>query len=47
MGFLDSKIKILPNGREVLQMPDSVNFVIITKDKHLLLASQFRASNQQ
>lgn len=47
MGFLDSKIKILPNGREVLQMPDSVNFAIITKDKHLLLASQFRASNQQ
>lgn len=47
MGFLDSKIKVLPNGREVLQMPDSVNFAIITKDKHLLLASQFRASNQQ
>lgn len=47
MGFLDSKIKVLPNGREVLQMPDSVNFAFVTKDGYLILASQFRASNQK
>ena len=47
MGFLESKIKILPNGREVLQMPNSVNFAIVTDDDYLLLAKQFRASNQK
>lgn len=47
MGFLDSKIKTLPNGREVLQMPNSVNFAIVTDDDYLLLAKQFRASNQK
>lgn len=47
MGFLDSKIKVLPNGREVLQMPNSVNFAIVTDDNYLLLAKQFRASNEK
>lgn len=47
MGFLDSKIKVLPNGREVLQMQDSVNFAFVTKDDYLILASQFRACNGQ
>lgn len=47
MSFLGSKIKKLENGREVLEMPDSVNFAILTKDKFLLLARQFRASNRK
>lgn len=47
MGFLDSRIKVLPNGREVLQMPNSVNFAIVTDDNYLLLAKQFRASNEK
>lgn len=47
MGFLDSRIKVLPNGREVLQMPNSVNFAIVTYDNYLLLAKQFRASNEK
>ena len=47
MSFLGSKIKKLENGREVLEMQDSVNFAIVTNDDYLLLASQFRASNQK
>ena len=47
MSFLGSKIRELENGREVLEMPDSVNFAILTKDKFLLLARQFRASNRK
>lgn len=47
MSFLSSKIKKLENGREVLTMPDSINFAIVTKDNFLLLAKQFRASNQK
>lgn len=47
MSFLGSKIKKLKNGREVLVMADSVNFAIVTDDNYLLLASQFRASNQK
>lgn len=44
MGFLDSKI--ITNGdRQVLQMPNSVNFMIITKDKYMILGSQKRAGN--
>ena len=47
MSFLGSKIKKLENGREVLEMPDSVNFAIVTNNNYLLLASQFRVSNQK
>ena len=47
MSFLRSKIRELENGREVLEMPDSVNFAIVTKDKFLLLARQFRVSNRK
>ncbi|MGL5713971.1 MAG: hypothetical protein ACRCX2_13200 [Paraclostridium sp.] len=47
MGFLSSKIKSLDNGREVLEMSDSVNFLMITKDKHLVLSSQKRAGNNE
>ncbi|MGL5715716.1 MAG: hypothetical protein ACRCX2_22025 [Paraclostridium sp.] len=47
MGFLSGKIKQLNNGREVLEMPDSVNFLIISKDKKLILASQKRAGNEE
>lgn len=47
MSFLGSKIRELENGREVLEMPDSVNFAIVTNNNYLLLASQFRASNQK
>lgn len=47
MSFLGSKIKKLENGREVLEMQDSVNFAMVTDDNYLLLASQFRASNQK
>lgn len=44
MGFLDSKI--ITNGdRQVLHMPNSVNFMIITKDKYMVLGSQKRAGN--
>lgn len=45
MGFLDSKIKNLDNGRQVLEMPNSVNFGVITKDNKVLLALQSRAGN--
>lgn len=44
MGFLDSKIKNVDNGRQVLEMPNSVNFVVMTSDDILLLGSQYRAS---
>ncbi|MGL5646931.1 MAG: NUDIX domain-containing protein [Clostridium sp.] len=44
MGFLDSKIKTLENGFQVLEMPDSVNFALVTKDKYAIFASQYRAS---
>lgn len=47
MSFLGSKIRELENGREVLEMPDSVNFAIVTNNNYLLLASQFRTSNQK
>lgn len=47
MGFLSNRIKTLPNNREVLEMPNSVNFCIITKDKYLILASQKRAGNNE
>lgn len=47
MSFLGSKIKKLENGREVLEMQYSVNFAMVTDDNYLLLASQFRASNQK
>ena len=44
MGFLDSKIKEVGNGRQVLAMPNSVNFAIMTQDSKILLSRQFRAS---
>lgn len=43
-GFLESKIKTLVNGMQVLQMPNSVNFAIVTADKYVILAQQYRAS---
>lgn len=47
MGFLTKRIKLLPNKREVLEMPNSVNFGIITSDRYLILASQKRAGNNE
>lgn len=44
MGFLDSKIKTLENGFQVLEMPDSINFALVTKDRYAIFASQYRAS---
>lgn len=46
MGFLSDKITVLSNGRELLNMPNSVNFGIITKDNYIILGEQFRASTQ-
>lgn len=47
MGFLTNRIKQLDNGREVLEMPNSVNFIVLTKDKQLVLAEQKRAGNNE
>ncbi|MGL6185586.1 MAG: NUDIX hydrolase [Clostridium chrysemydis] len=44
MGFLDEKIKTLDNGFQVLDMPDSVNFALVTCDKKVIISSQWRAS---
>lgn len=44
MGFLDSKIKTLENGKQVIEMPNSVNFLILTKDCKIIMAKQWRAS---
>lgn len=45
MGFLDSKIKTLDNGKQVLEIGDSVNFGIVTKDNKLILCVQSRAGS--
>lgn len=44
MGYLTSKIKELDNGMEVLKLGRSVNFLLITADKKLILAEQPRAA---
>lgn len=43
MGFLDSKIKTLENGKQVLELPNSVNFLILTGDYHVIMGNQWRA----
>lgn len=43
MGFLDSKIKTLENGKQVLELPDSVNFIILTNDYNVIMGRQWRA----
>ncbi|MGL5709868.1 MAG: NUDIX domain-containing protein, partial [Cetobacterium sp.] len=44
MGYLTRKIEKLVNGMEVLKLGRSVNFLIITADKQLILAEQPRAA---
>jgi ADP-ribose pyrophosphatase YjhB (NUDIX family) len=42
-GWLESKIKTIDeNGTQILQMPNSVNFVVVTKDKYVILGEQLR-----
>lgn len=43
MGFLDSKIKELGNGIQVLKIENSVNFGLLTKDNYLIIGEQERA----
>lgn len=42
-GYLESKIKKLDNGQEVLVLGRSVNFLLVTSDGYFLLAKQSRA----
>lgn len=44
MGYLTRKINKLDNGMEVLKLGRSVNFLLITADKKLILAEQPRAA---
>ncbi|MGL4792390.1 MAG: NUDIX hydrolase [Aeromonas jandaei] len=44
-GFLENKIKTYDNGRQVVNMPNSVNFLIyLQKENKVLMSKQFRAS---
>lgn len=45
MGFLSSRIKQLPNNREVLQMNNSTNLLVVTADNYFILSSQLRAGS--
>lgn len=40
--WLGSRIETLPNGRQVLKMGKSANFIIVTADNFLIMAKQFR-----
>ncbi|MGL6098243.1 MAG: NUDIX hydrolase [Fusobacteriaceae bacterium] len=44
-GFLERKIKNLDGGRQVLVMPNSVNFLLLTKDNYVVYGVQKRAGD--